>query len=396
MNAPTPPEPSEPNSRETLKKLIADDLAKERVFLESLEASAGPHANHSKKRYTPESLGSTPAPKTTTDPAELLQVFSMKNEYVEKLGKERFLVPNLLIERHILTLIAMSGGGKTTYFFYYVSPKLAGQGLKVWYCDFDSPASDHRRMKETADRYGFTLLNPDTVAGADMEQLLDTLREIADSSADLAGWVFVVDTLKKVADMMNKGSIKEIYKLCRKLTALGATVALLGHANKHRDKEGNLVFEGTGDVRSDTDELIFLERVTNPAGGLDVTTICDHDRGAKVRGIFKPFSFHISESREITFYENPLPVIDFTATATPKATDDEIIAEAKKYLFSQAESVPQRQLVQHTADVTGSGEKRVRGVIARNSEPRDTMHRSGLPFLYIVGPKNIHLYELPK
>lgn len=382
--------------KQILKQQLREAMAEEKVFLESPEAPTGPQANHSKKPYTPEPRGSNPAAKTITDPAELLRAFAMKDEYVEKLGKERFLFKDLLIGNHILTMIAMPGGGKTTFFFYHVSPALAEAGLKVWYCDFDSPASDHKRMKDTADRHGFTLLNPDTVPGADMGQLLDTLREIADSSADLAGWVFVVDTLKKVADLMSKGSIKSFYMLARKLCNLGATVVLLAHANKFRDKEGNLVFEGCGDVRSDTDELIFLERVTNPNGGIDVSTICDPDRGAKVRGIFKPFSFHVSESREITFYENPLPIIDHNSTATPRATDDEILTAIKKYLFGQTEPVAQKQLVQHAADITGSGEKRVRQILVRNAEARDSMHHSGMAFLYSVGPRNSHSYELPK
>ncbi len=193
-----------------------------------------------------------------------------------------------------------------------------------------------------------------------------------------------------------KGSVKNFYQLARKLANLGATVVLLGHANKYRDKEGNLVFEGTGDVRSDTDELIYFERKTNQNGGIDVTTVVDPDRGAKVRGLFNPISFHVSESREITHYKNVLPVIDRTITATPKATDEEIVDAAKKYLFDRNEPVVQRQLVQHTADMAGTGMERTRRVLVQNSEPRDGLSLAGLPFLYSVGDKNAHFFELPE
>jgi hypothetical protein len=339
---------------------------------------------------------SDPKKKIISDPAELLRGFVMTQEYVSKLGKERFLVPNLLIEQHILTLIAMSGGGKTTYLFFGVCPKLAEMGFNVWYLDADSPASDHKRMKETADRFGFQLVNPDVNSGTDMNGLLANLQEIADASADLSKWVLIFDTLKKFTDLMSKGSIKHFYQMVRKLCNLGATAVLLGHANKYRDKEGNLVFEGTGDVRSDTDELIFLERKINPNGGIDVTTICSHERGAKVRGLFKPFSFHISESREITFHKDVLPPVDFTATSLPKATDDEIVTEAKKYLLTRSEAVLQKQLVQHVSDMLAAGEKRVRQVVVQNSEPRDAMHRSGMPFVFSCGKRNAHYYELAK
>ena len=289
----------------------------------------------------------------------------------------------------------MSGGGKTTIMFFEVCPALAQSGCIVWYIDADSPASDHKKMKEVADRYGFKLLNPDVNAGTTMDGLVKTLRTIADSHADLTNYVFVVDTLKKAADLMSKGSVKGFYQLARKLSNLGATVILLGHANKYRDKEGNLVFEGVGDIRSDSDELIYFERRSNVNDGIDVTTVIDPDKGAKVRGIFQPISFHVSESREVTQYKDSLPLIDRTATANIKATDDEIIEAAKTYLFKVGRPVLQKQLVQHIADLKGAGQKRVRKVIVQHSEYKDASHYKGMPLVFSTGDKNAHHYELP-
>jgi hypothetical protein len=288
----------------------------------------------------------------------------------------------------------MPNGGKTTIFFYHICPGLAQKGLTVWYIDLDSPPSDHKRMKATADEHGFKLLNPDSQPGQSIEGLMVSLQEIADSDTDLSNWVFVVDTLKKIANLMDKSSVKAVYKLARKLTARGATVILLGHANKYRDREGNLVFEGTGDVRADSDELIFFERTTRQDGGLDVTTVVDPDKGAKVRGLFEQISFNISADREVTTYKDPLPTIDFTATATPKATDDDIVDAARKYLIERNEPVPQRPLVQHVSDVTATGEKRVRQVLVQNAEAKDALTLRGLPFLYTVGLRNAHSYEV--
>ncbi len=331
------------------------------------------------------------------DPALLLEGFAVRNEYISKLGKEEFYFPDLIIKRHILTIIAMPGGGKTTFFYYHVAPILADNGLTVWYIDADSPASDHKKMKEVADRHGFKFLNPDTNEGTSMEGLLATLHQIAESHADLDKWVIFIDTLKKAASLMSKDSVKEFYQLARKLTALGATIVLLGHANKYRDKDGNLVFEGVGDVRSDSDELIYFERKTNLNGGIDITTVVDPDRGAKVRGIFKPFSFHVSQLREIRLYESALPLVELSSGgAILKASDDEILEAAKKYLLFRGEAVVQKQLVRHAADQTGTGEKRVRSIVVQNAEPRDAMHRSGLPMVYFIGEKNSHFYELPR
>ena len=229
-----------------------------------------------------------------------------------------------------------------------------------------------------------------------MDGLLDTLRKIADFHNDLTGWVFIIDTLKKVADLMSKGSVKAFYQLARKLANLGATVVLLGHANKHRDKDRNLVFEGVGDVRSDSDELIFFERKAGSFEGHDITTVVDPDKGAKVRGIFKPISFHISTDRIVTQYEKPLPVVDFSATAAPKATDDEIIKAVVAYLFERGEAVVKSQVVEHVSDLTCSASKRVRQLVVQHSELKDAQTRKGMPIVYSIGDKNAHLLELPE
>lgn len=334
--------------------------------------------------------------KKPISPAELLEEFSVKDDYVKGLGKEEFIFPNLLIKQHVVTIIAMSGAGKTTFNYFHVAPELAMNGLTVWYIDADSPASDHRRMKETADRYGFKFLNPDANEGTSIEKLIGYLKKIADAHTDLTDNVFFFDTLKKMVDLMSKGSVKEFYKLARKLASLGATVVLLGHANKYRDRDGNLVFEGVGDVRSDSDELIQLQAVKSNFDGIDVTTIVDPDKGAKVRGVFKPFSFNISSSREVTSYEKPLDLVDYSATATPKATDTEILDTAEEYLHSRGEPVSQHQLVNHTSDMTAAGAGRVRRLIVQNSSAKDADQIDGKRFAYTIGKNNSHMYEMPE
>ncbi|MBM9515038.1 toprim domain-containing protein [Desulfogranum marinum] len=349
-----------------------------------------------------DSLTTSQSKTGPVDAASLLRGFQVTKEYTDKLGKEKFLIDNLIISNHVATIIAMSGGGKTAFFFRHVAPILAKEGLTVWYCDNDSPASEHEAMREAAEAQGFTFLNPDTVVGQSAETLLATLVHVAESGSDLSGYVFIMDTLKKFCDMMGKKDIKEFYKLARKLTALGATVVLLGHANKYRDKDGNLIFEGTGDVKADSDELIYLESVKNSSGGIDVTTICDPDKGAKVRGIFKPFSFNISPERKITFYDNALEVIDLSEASAPKATDDEILTVAEQYLKDRGEPVIQTELVEYAHDMIEgtAGKERVRKLIVKRAVLKDKVTTKvemplGAKFVFSGGARGKRLFELP-
>lgn len=331
-------------------------------------------------------------------PDEILNQFEVRDEYVEQLGKEEFLYSDLIIRQHIVTIIAQSGGGKTTFLYYHVAPHLAKKGLKVWYIDADSPASEHKKMKEFAKERGFKFLIPDVNQGTSVEKLINSLVSMAETGENLRDYVFVFDTLKKFIDLMSKKSAKEFFVLMRRLTKLGATVALPGHANKHRDADGNLVFEGVGDIRSDSDDLIFFEKTKKHDDSMDVTTVVDSDRGAKVRGLFKPFSFNVSPSREITFYKEALTLADSSNTGVPKATDDEILNTAEDYIKSCGKPVSQSQLVQYVVDkVEGlAGKNRVRKIIVKRSVQAGNTEPAGTRFLYTVGKRNSHSYELPK
>lgn len=327
----------------------------------------------------------------------ILARYEVKKEYVDALGKEEFIFDNLIIRQHILIIIAESGGGKTTFIFFHVAAELAKNDLTVWYIDADSPASDHKKMKTFADDNDIKFIIPDVNQGTSVSSLVSDITALTESQEDLAGFVFFFDTLKKFIDLMSKKSAKDFFVLMRKLTKLGATVVLLGHANKHRDKDGHLIFEGVGDVKSDSDDLIFFEKVKKADGSIDVTTVVDIDKGAKVRGIFKPFSFHVSTGREVTFYDKVKDIVDLTNTGVPAATPEEIIDTAVAYLKSMAEPVAQNRLVEYTADkITGkAGKDKVRRSIVQRAVKKGEPEPFGTLFVYTVGERNSHFYELP-
>ena len=250
-------------------------------------------------------------------------------------------------------------------------------------------------MKKFAEQYGLNFLIPDINHGNSTESLIEDFITGASNQVDLTDNVFVFDTFKKFCDVMCKKSVKKMYKLLRKLTKLGATVVLLAHANKYPDKDGNIIFEGVGDVRSDCDEMIFFYHDKCHSGGITVTTVVDPERNAKVRGIFEPFSFHISKTREIEMLDKVLMPIDLSGASTQKATDEDILMAAEEYLKLRKEPVPQSTLVQQVVDTVGAGTKKVRGVIVRASTMKGENLKLGAKFVYTVGKRNAHFYELP-
>jgi hypothetical protein len=336
------------------------------------------------------------------DPAEDEMEGPLKNmmgcvvtdEYCNSLGDEQWYFPDLIIKNQIAVIIAKSGGGKTTIIYNFVCPWMLKNfpDLEIFFLDCDSPASDHKSMKAKADEMGsrFMWINPVT-KGKSADFIIEMLKEISKSRTNLKNKVFIFDTLKKYTNLMSKQSTKPFYGLLRELISLGATIILLGHANKYRDSGGNLVFEGVGDVLSDTDALIFFEIIPTAGSGQNITTIVDPDKGAKVRGLYDQLSFHISlPDREVTQHEEVIPVPNWGATPT-KLSGDEIVKIIQEKLNSQNDWLSQTELVNS-----------LRGQVPYNALIR-TLKAVAIPeseatldgqIVFVVGVKNSKKYTV--
>jgi len=326
---------------------------------------------------------------------DILGGFTVKREYVEALGKERWLYPDLIISGHILVIVAMPGGGKTAFLYRHVVPHMVKNGAKVFYIDADAPTSEHKLMKYFADKIGFQLINPTVNIGTGVDKFLKQIRSMVDAGTDLSNCVFIFDTLKKFTDLMSKKAVKDFFSMCRAMNSQGATNIFAAHANKFRDGEGNLIPEGVGDVKNDTDDLIIFER-KKKGFGTDVTTVVDPDKGAKTRGIFEPFSFHITMEREIQLYDKPIE-IDIIPGKAGKivVTAEEILSAVEDYIREMGAPVAKTPLTEQVNDITGAGLKRVRKVISHNSELEKPGRTPGKRLVFILGERNAHYYKVP-
>ncbi len=325
-----------------------------------------------------------------------MKCLEVTGEYTNMLGKESWLLKNLLIKNQITTFIAQNGAGKTAICFDYAAPAILRTfpEINIFYLDLDSPASDHPRMYAAGQSYGdrFKWHNPLT-QGKDEKVVLRLLLDHIRQNTPMRDFLFFFDTLKKFCDLMGKSSVKGFYNMLRQLTALGATVVLLGHANKYRSNQGLLIPEGVGDVKSDTDALIFVERV-NTIGGQYASTVVDPDKGAKVRGVYDPLSFFIeSESREVslsTEYAQPPNYLE--PKKDHKISDDEIHERIKAFLRKQDGHVGQQEIVAHFHGKIGKN--RVTKILAVFSvfESKTTMPDQ--IFYSVASFNNAHSYSI--
>jgi len=126
-------------------------------------------------------------------------------------------------------------------------------------------ADDHFRglieKLEIAESFGFHILSPahEGFETDHLEPLLDNLIE----SGKAKDSIFILDTIKKFVDHMNKKSGREFGKYVRKFISHGGTIIGLSHTNKNKDPDGKSVYSGTTDIVDDFDCAYMLEMLNS-------------------------------------------------------------------------------------------------------------------------------------
>jgi len=245
--------------------------------------------------------------------------FIVSTKEAEKYEHPDWIYENLIISGHVVAIPAPPNGGKTTIMMN-LSSEMAAKNIQVYYVNADVGQSDAKAMINYANLHGFKLLLPDMKQGLSMEKVIDNLKIMNEEGGGFSNTVFIFDTLKKMTDVINKSRAKELYKLLRGLSAKGMTIVLLAHTNKYNDAEGKPIFEGTGDLRSDVDELIYFIPSKNEDGSMTVSTAPD-----KVRGKFEPISFTITPELEVIPLDKFVDVAAIKIAQTLREQDSAII-----------------------------------------------------------------------
>jgi hypothetical protein len=220
--------------------------------------------------------------------------YEISEEEANMIADPKWIIENMIIRGHVVAFCAEPNGGKTTILFH-LAKEMYNKGYQVFYVNADISGGDAKALHAKAKKGGFNLLLPDMKAGKSMMNIVNDLTTMNESGQDMSEVVFIFDTLKKMTDVIQKGKAKELYKLFRSMSAKGATIICLCHTNKYKDQDGNPIYEGTSDLRSDMDELIFLIPEKHQDGSITVSTKPD-----KIRGDFKPISYKISPDRAVT------------------------------------------------------------------------------------------------
>ena len=308
--------------------------------------------------------------------------FTLSQEELDAISEPEWIIPNLIIAGHLILIPAEPNGGKTTILLY-LSGLMARKGLKVIYVNADTAAAEAKAAAIYAKTHGFTMLLPDFKAGLSVKNIGYELEELAGQDIDCSDTVIVIDTLKKLIDVLNKRLNKDFFSLMRKLTAKGITIILLAHTNKHKNEQGLPVYEGTGDMRSDVDELIYFLPVKNQDGSTTVTTKPD-----KVRGKFEPITFTISKDREVSQEKQVIDVTKLKNQQEQQAKDQQSINSITSILTGAV--LNQKEILNKVIPL-GLGERTCKTILSKYSD-----QQTELPVLWFTkrGAGKEVLYEM--
>jgi hypothetical protein len=309
-------------------------------------------------------------PVTTSLEPQLNKLFDgliLSEAHVEEMKDAKFIIQDLIVLSHMMAIVAPANSGKTALLVHF-SQQIARAGYRLYYINCDASPSDLKRHFSHSKSNNYTLIAPDALLGKSPTDVLSEFRRWLDSGIDLSDVVIILDTLKKFVDVIEKRAAKELYRLLRALTVRGCTIILLGHCNKHPDRDGRSVYEGTGDLRNDLDELLYLDAQMDEAkSALRVTT-----RPDKVRADIKPRSFLIHlPDRRVEELDKPFRII-------PKV-ELEILDLAADGIW--LENTSQKDLVEFILQrvTSHAGEKKIKEVLARHAQNADRImvRRSG-------------------
>ena len=210
------------------------------------------------------------ANKSIPDWRKKLNSSELTSTQIQKISKARLLVNDVPIMQGQLTyLYGFPSCGKTAFAMEFAG-LATDTGCEVHYFQVDVSAADLKDYHQLASRAGFTIHS--TMADkASLISLRETIFTMAveATAKELSNMVIILDTYKKFTaggDVNNKKANVQMFAILRQLTMKGATILILGHANKDRDDENMPRFSGTQEIQDDSDALICLDHMASPDG----------------------------------------------------------------------------------------------------------------------------------
>jgi hypothetical protein len=247
----------------------------------------------------------TPTKEASRDTPSLLLRFSLIDELPS-------LKSDVLEQTQLCSGLALLGQstvwnadpntGKTAMGLWSIIRDIDGETIdpaRVFYFNLDDSLQGLIEKTELAQRHGFHVISEGYrgFRATDFEQVMQQLID----ADQCHGVVIILDVLKKLVDVMDKGRSSSFGKLIRRFVLRGGTCIALAHTNKRRNSDGEPIYAGTSDIIEDFD-CAYLVYETNIDPDSQTKTILFKNK--KSRGnVRKQASFQYSVREGLSYDE---------------------------------------------------------------------------------------------
>lgn len=195
-----------------------------------------------------------PSVKHVDNPLMKFSLLDKVDEIIKNSVEAKPMLGPIAMSGQVTALWAAPNTGKTLIVLNLVKEAITTGTVdpqKVFYANLDDGANGILTKSGMAQELRFHQI-AFGFEGLSLDTFKKTIRE-AVASKTVKGSLLIIDTVKKVADVMNKTDSSELGALARQYTAVGGTVVLISHTNKNKDSDGKPVYSGTSDILQDVD-----------------------------------------------------------------------------------------------------------------------------------------------
>jgi len=316
----------------------------------------------------PEYVEDAPLLDTALDRLNSMSALNCLDELVMQGANEHYVLPGIALYGQTTVIYASHNAGKTLISLSMLIDGIENHGVdgaKVFYINVDDTRNGRIEKLKLAKSYGFnTLLN--NVSGFTTKKLSLVIRELIEvDQAD--GVVFILDTMKKFTDLMDKRVSSDFGNLTREFTESGGTVIEMAHVNKNKNAEGKSIFGGTSDAIDDCDCAYIIDVIdeSNMMRTAEYTNI--KSRGDNIETL----SVQYSIDRDISYPKriNSVQVMtdDQTEIMRKNAIEkgDSVIIDAVQEVVDSGASLGRKAMVDLVKSKTGETRPRVESVLMK-------------------------------
>lgn len=315
------------------------------------------------------------------------------NELSERAIKQEPLLGDLCLKGEVSSWYGSPNTGKTLFALAFITDAVQSKRIHahdVFYVNADDSQAGYAEKVKILDDFGIHSLVPGE-KGFKLKDLLPALNDMAESQT-AAGTLVVVDTVKKITDLMDKKTMRNFGIAMRPYIMAGGSLLLLSHTNKARTASGDLVYSGTTDLLEDVDSAYILDEAKDHSveGKKLVRFLNLKRRGSNIERVL----YQYDSEGELSYPERLLSVEianpDYADSMFANVTSEGEIELNLALAIRHSKNPAKMAIVKKVADLTKTSRRKVQDVLDQHTDDDPAV---GF-WAYEVRARGAHVYRL--